>query len=89
MCDHPPAIAGAADEFARRGVADRAEAIETDFSEEVPPGFDAYLAKRSLRSWADGDAARVLTRIREAIGEDRDARLWIVDHLLTRSGVAR
>ncbi|PSL46023.1 O-methyltransferase [Saccharothrix carnea] len=87
VCDHPLAIAGAADEFARCGVADRAEAIETDFFEKVPPGFDAYLVKRSLQNWEDLDAVRVLARVREAIGDDRDARLWIVNHLLTRSGV--
>lgn len=54
---------------------------------EVPPGFDAYLAKRSLQNWEDLDAVRVLARVREAIGDDRDARLWIENHLLARSGV--
>ncbi|MFI9007930.1 methyltransferase [Actinosynnema sp. NPDC053489] len=87
VCDHPLAIAGAADEFARCGVADRAEAIETDFFDKVPSGFDAYLVKRSLQNWEDADAVRVLAKVREAIGDDRDARLWIVNHLLTRSGV--
>ncbi|MBW4718295.1 methyltransferase [Saccharothrix obliqua] len=87
VCDHPVAVAGAAEEFRRRGVEDRASAIETDFFEKVPGGFDAYLVKRSLQNWDDSAAVRALTRVREAIGDDRDARLLIVNHVLTRSGV--
>ncbi len=87
VCDHPLAVAEADAEFALRGVADRGSAIATDFFSKIPPGFDAYLVKRTLQNWGDVDAVRVLSRIREAIGGDRAARLFVVNHILARSGV--
>ncbi|WP_331749171.1 methyltransferase [Streptomyces chartreusis] len=86
VCDHPLALSGAEEEFSQRGVADRATAIKTDFFEKIPEGFDAYIIKRSLQNWGDTDAIRLLTKVREAIGGDLEARLMIVNHVLTEPG---
>ncbi|MFF3753471.1 methyltransferase [Streptomyces sp. NPDC002018] len=86
VCDHPLALAGSAEEFQRRGVSDRATAVETDFFEKVPEGFDAYIIKRSLQNWGDADVVRLLTKVREAIGSDLEARLMIVNHVLAGPG---
>ncbi|MEU6149111.1 methyltransferase [Actinosynnema sp. NPDC047251] len=87
VCDHPLAIAGAAEEFRRCGVADRAVAIEADFFRAVPPGFDTYLVKRSLQNWDDPAAVRALRTVRAAVGDDAGARLLIVNHVLAGPGV--
>jgi SAM-dependent methyltransferase len=69
------------------GVAERVVLVPTDFFTEVPSECDAYFIKHTLHNWDDEPACRILTRIREAIGEDHDARLLIVDQLLAGPGV--
>ncbi|MFC5723481.1 methyltransferase [Streptomyces gamaensis] len=86
VCDRPEVVAGAEEEFAARGVSGRATAIGIDFFTEVPGGFDAYFIKHTLHNWGDKDAVRILRRVREAMGADRDARLLIVDMLLAGPG---
>jgi multifunctional cyclase/dehydratase/O-methyltransferase len=86
VCDQPQVVAEAGAEFERRGVADRAEVVETDFFVEVPAGFDAYFIKHTLHNWNDRDAVRILKRVRTAIGDDAGARLLVVDMLLTGPG---
>jgi multifunctional cyclase/dehydratase/O-methyltransferase len=86
VCDQPQVVSGAREEFERRGVADRATAVPTDFFAEVPSGFDAYFVKHTLHNWPDHDAVRILERVRAAIGTDTAARLLIVDMLLTGPG---
>nr|CAM34360.1 putative O-methyltransferase [Streptomyces tendae] len=86
VCDQAQVIADAKAEFERRGVADRASVVETDFFTRVPAGFDAYFIKHTLHNWDDRDAVRILTRVREAIGDRGAARLLIVDMLLAGPG---
>ncbi|MGB3440131.1 MAG: ArsR family transcriptional regulator [Actinophytocola sp.] len=86
VCDQPQVVAEAKAEFERRDVADRASVVETDFFAEIPAGFDAYFIKHTLHNWNDRDAVRILERVRAAIGDDADARLLIVDMLLTGPG---
>ncbi|GHF65517.1 methyltransferase [Streptomyces mashuensis] len=86
VCDQPQVVAGAKEQFEQHGVADRATAVETDFFTSVPAGFDAYLIKHTLHNWNDRDAVRILSRVRDAIGTDLNARLLVVDALLTGPG---
>ena len=42
----------------------RVEEVESDFSEAVPPGEDAYLLKWIVHDWDDEAAIRILTNCR-------------------------
>lgn len=86
VCDQPQVVAEARAEFERSGVADRASAVKTDFFTEIPAGFDAYFIKHTLHNWCDSDAVRILGKVREAVGDNAEARLLIVDMLLTGPG---
>jgi len=86
LCDQAHVVADAKSTFERTGVDQRATIIETDFFTAVPPGFDAYLIKHALHNWDDERAETILRRIREAIGTDADARLLIIDMVLTGPG---
>jgi hypothetical protein len=86
VCDQPQVVAEAKEEFERRGVADRASAVETDFFTAIPAGYDAYFIKHTLHNWNDEKATQILSRVREAIGTNLSARLLIVDMLLTGPG---
>jgi multifunctional cyclase/dehydratase/O-methyltransferase len=86
VCDQAQVIAEARAEFERRGVEDRASALDTDFFAEIPAGFDAYFIKHTLHNWNDRDATRILTGVRAAIGKNSEGRLLIVDMLLAGPG---
>ncbi len=59
------------------GLSDRLDAIGGDFFGEIPKGADAYLIKHVIHDWNDADAARILKRCREAMGDS--AKLLIVE----------
>lgn len=86
LCDQPQVIGGAAEEFERRGVAERASIVPTDFFTEVPGGCDAYFIKHTLHNWNDERAAAILGCVRKAIGDNSSARLLIIDMLLAGPG---
>lgn len=86
LCDQPQVVAEAADVFEQAGVSDRVTLAPTDFFESITPGCDAYLIKHTLHNWNDDKAVAILSRIREAIGDNRDARLFVIDMLLTEHG---
>ena len=86
LCDQPHVVADAKDTFEQAGVADRAEIVETDFFTEIRPGCDAYMIKHALHNWDDERAETILRRIREAIGDNGEARLLIIDMVLTEAG---
>lgn len=83
LVDQPHVAEVAAGVFAARGVADRAEVRPGDFFGELPGGFDAYVLKAVLHDWDDEDAVAILRRIRAAIGADAQARLLVLEHVLT------
>lgn len=82
LMERPTALEGAATLFKERALGDRVTLVTGDFFAEVPAGCDAYVLKHVLHDWNDGDATRILRRVREAIGDDRDARVYIVEHVL-------
>lgn len=61
-------------------VADRCAFVAGDFFEAVPAGYDAYLIKHVIHDWDDARAIRILTRVREAIG-DTGAPVLLVEGL--------
>jgi multifunctional cyclase/dehydratase/O-methyltransferase len=86
LADQPHTVADAKEVLESAGVADRVDIVPTDFFAEVPAGCDAYFVKHTLHNWDNERAELILRRIREAIGDDHDARLLIVDMLLTGPG---
>lgn len=86
LCDLPHVVADAPEVLAAAGVADRVEIVDTDFFSSVPAGCDAYLIKHAMHNWNDRDAGRIARTIRAAIGDDLQARLLIVDMVLTGPG---
>ncbi|MEV5753934.1 methyltransferase [Actinoallomurus sp. NPDC052308] len=86
LADQPQTVADAKATFEDEDVAGRVTIVPTDFFVEVPGGCDAYFIKHTLHNWDDDKAELILRRIREAIGDDRDARLLIVDQLLRGPG---
>lgn len=86
LCDQPQVVASAKEVFEASRVADRVTIVETDFFVEIPAGSDAYFIKHALHNWNDEKAEIIVRRIREAIGTNAEARLLIVDMLLTGPG---
>lgn len=70
------------------GVAGRVTLEAGDFFEKVPPGYEMYTLNAVLNGFDDADALRVLERVREAMGEDREARLYIFEKVMTASANA-
>lgn len=86
LADQAHTVADAKKLFETSGVADRATIVPTDFFTRVPSGCDAYFIKNTLHNWDNDKAAVILRRIREAIGDDGEARLLIVENLLRGPG---
>lgn len=82
LVDRPDVVAEAPRRFAERGVADRAEAVAGDFFEGVPGGHGLYVLKAVLHDWDDAAAVRILRGIRAAMGDDADARLAVLEHVV-------
>nr|WBO76192.1 N,N-8-amino-8-demethyl-D-riboflavin dimethyltransferase RosA [Streptomyces sp. SBE_14.2] len=82
-----PAVAESAHEFlASQGLTERVEVRIGDFFDVLPTGCDAYVLRGVLEDWADDDAVRLLSRIREAIGTAPGARLLVLDSVIGETG---
>src|SRR4051812_17871266 len=68
LVDRPQPVATAAQRFADRGVADRAEVVAGDFFSPLPTGADVYVISRALTDWSDRHATAILRRCAEAAG---------------------
>jgi multifunctional cyclase/dehydratase/O-methyltransferase len=79
LLDLPDVVAGAPAVLDKHGVAGRVTVVPGSFFDELPAGCDAYLLKAVLINWPDGKAERIVRRVREAIGDDQDARLLVVE----------
>ncbi|MGI5415111.1 methyltransferase [Actinomadura luteofluorescens] len=83
LVERPSAVKAATEVLDAEGVAERVTRIAGDFfTDPLPDDCDAYVLKAVLHNWPDERAAELLTAVREAIGERRDARLFIVEHVV-------
>ncbi|HEX8078791.1 MAG TPA: methyltransferase [Jatrophihabitans sp.] len=78
--DQPHVVSGAREVLADRGVADRCEAVGGDILQTVPAGGDAYLLKRVMYAFDDGDSLAILRAIRA--GMHAGSRLLLMEPLL-------
>jgi hypothetical protein len=70
--------AGAAVDAA--GLSDRIHLVAGDFFESIPGGADAYVLRHIIHDWDEDKAIRILTNVRQAIGED--GRLLVVESVI-------
>ena len=68
LFDLPRVAQGAAESFAKAGLAGRAESVGGDMFDGVPAGGDLYLLSHVIHDWGDADAVRVLQSCRRAMG---------------------
>jgi hypothetical protein len=80
LVDRPYVVVAAGAVLAAAGVADRCEVVGGSFFDPLPAGADAYLLKTVLPGFADDDATRVLTRVRQAMRPD--SRLVLLEAIL-------
>jgi hypothetical protein len=69
--------------LAKYGVADRVTLVGGDYFGKLPGGAQAYFLNAVLNGLTDGDAQRVLVNLRQTIGDDADARVFICEKVLT------
>ncbi|GGT88637.1 methyltransferase [Actinomadura citrea] len=83
LFERPYAVKAAAEVLDAQGVAERVTRIAGDFfTDPLPDDCDAYVLKAVLHNWPDERAAELLTAVRGAIGDRREARLFIVEHVV-------
>ncbi|HEY2387749.1 MAG TPA: methyltransferase [Candidatus Binatia bacterium] len=75
--DRPDVVERARQEIARRGLAERCDAVGGSFFEAVPPGADAYLLKHVIHDWDDERARTILENCRRAMAPS--AKLLLVE----------
>lgn len=80
LVELPETAARARERLAAVGVLDRVEIAAGSFFDNVPAGGDLYVLRRVLHNWNDGNAARVLARVRAAM--PAGARLLVLEELL-------
>jgi hypothetical protein len=84
LVDRPAVTAEALPLLKQYGVQDRVTVTAGDFSQDVPPGCDAYVLKNVLHDWSDEQARPILAAIRSTM--DDDARLLVCESVLAPPG---
>lgn len=67
LFDLPSVIERSAKNIEAAGLADRCQAVNGDFFQEVPAGADAYLLRHIIHDWDDQKAIAILLNIRKAM----------------------
>jgi hypothetical protein len=80
LCDLPGVIERAKSSIAAAGLADRLQAMPTDFFAAVPPGADAYLMRHIVHDWNDEQCLQILGNVRRAIASA--GRLLVVESVI-------
>lgn len=75
--DQPHVVTGVPSVLAEHGVEQRCEVVGGSYLEWVPPGADAYTAKRALYSMHDEEAGRMLRVVRAAM--KADSKLLLIE----------
>lgn len=78
LFDQPKVVAEATD-LSKSDVSGRAEIVGGSFFESVPEGADAYVLRKIIHDWEDGDALKILRNVRAAM--NADATLLLVEGL--------
>jgi cyclopropane fatty-acyl-phospholipid synthase-like methyltransferase len=63
----------------QRGLNSRCQAVDGDFFQSVPAGFDAYLMKSIIHDWNDEKAGIILKNCRKALEGNANGKLLLVE----------
>jgi len=80
LCDLPGVLERAKPLNEAAGLADRLQAIPTDFFAAIPAGADAYLMRHIIHDWTDEQALRILRNVRGVIRPE--GRLLVVESVI-------
>jgi multifunctional cyclase/dehydratase/O-methyltransferase len=83
LFDQPHVVDGALPVLERLGVTERVRRVGGDFFSEIPAGADAYVLRAVLHDWSDDDSVAILTNVRRAMGANSEARLLIVETVVS------
>jgi hypothetical protein len=78
--DLAPVVAGAQQQLAEAGLADRTTCVAGDFFTTLPGGGDIYFLKSVLHNWDDVAAVKILRTCRQAMTEQ--ARLLVAERVI-------
>lgn len=78
-----PFVVADAREFKDSEVANRCELVGGDMFHSVPAGGDAYLLKRIIHDWSDGEAIQILRNCRAAMGNQ--GKVLLVEQIVQPS----
>jgi hypothetical protein len=80
LFDLPGVIERAGATVQAAGLSDRVHLVAGSFFESVPAGVDAYVLRHIIHDWDNEKSIRILTNVRQAIGED--GRLLVVESVI-------
>lgn len=83
LFDMPSVIEGAKCRVCDLKLDHRCTPVAGDFFQHIPPGADAYYLQHIIHDWDDQQALKILANCRQALAGRSDARLLVVDCVLT------
>ena len=81
--ERPEIIPMIANKIKEEGLESKIEAIQGNFFENIPQGFDTIVMKHILHDWPDDVCLKILNNCRLALG--KGGRLFIIDSVLDKS----
>src|SRR5262245_41152594 len=84
LYDQPQVVAGARQQIAAKGLAERCEIVGGDFFESVPSGADAYILKYIIHDWDDDKSHVVLRNCHRAMADE--GKLLLVETIIPPPG---
>jgi hypothetical protein len=82
LFERGPVLEAAGPVLDKHGVADRVTLTAGDFFTDPLPETEAYVLRGILHNWPDEQAGTILRRVRDAIGDRPDARLFVVEQVM-------
>lgn len=82
LYDLPHVIERSKKNLAAAGLADRCQCLAGSFFERIPPGGDAYLMRHIIHDWDDAESIVILKNCRQAMGDNRQAKLLILETVI-------
>ncbi|GIF17798.1 multifunctional cyclase/dehydratase/O-methyltransferase [Actinoplanes tereljensis] len=82
LFERGPVLEAAGPVLEKHGVSDRVALAAGDFFTDPLPVADAYVLRGILHNWPDDQAATILRRVRTAIADRSQARLFVLEQVM-------